>query len=121
MRIKSIDNSSFKSKNNFLLRAKNANDISKKNYWTSLHYEAISRLYNIKSKNTRYLLSTVKDTGSACGGLLVLCIIAKMQFEKLKSDIFSAKAYNTFSNRFAEPDDFRSQEERYYKIKENYL
>ena len=121
MQINAIDSGNFTGKNNFLLRAKNANDINQKKYWTSLHYEAVSRLYGRKSRNTRSLLSFIQDTGSAYGGLIMLGIAAKMGLERLKSDIYGAKAYNTFSNRFAEPDDFRSSEERHYKIKESYL
>lgn len=121
MRLDAIDCKSFKSGNSFLTKAEKAKTISDKNYWTSLHYEAMSRLNNIKCKNTRSLLSAVQDTGSVCGGFVMLLIFAKMGYERLKSDVFGYKAYSTFTNRFAEPDDFCSREPRHYKIKENYL
>lgn len=118
MKINPINNTNFEAKNTFLLRAKNADNVSTKNYWESLHYEAKGRLNYQKYKQSEKTFSTIEDTSV----LTLLSILAKMAYRKLQSVIYETEAYSAFPNRFAEPDDCseNSTEDRFYKIKDNY-
>lgn len=117
MQIQGIENNNttFGLKNTFLHKAKTARYKIEKDYWKSLHYEAKSRLYYQRYNNATKELHGIDDVTSIDS----IKKFSKIALNKLKSIIFESKSYSEFPNRFAEADNLKAAEERYYKVKMN--
>ncbi|MGN0031557.1 MAG: hypothetical protein ACI37Q_06360 [Candidatus Gastranaerophilaceae bacterium] len=104
---------SFKAKNTFLNKAKNSKYVIDNDYWKSLHHEAKSRLSYRSFKNARQELGQVDKTKP----LSFLKTFSKMLLNGFQSEFHTNVAYYKFPDRFIRPDDLRSVEPRFYKIK----
>ena len=109
------NNTTFGSKNTFLHKAKTSRFKIEEYYWKSLHYEAKSRLYYQRYNNAIKELQGIDDITSISS----IKTFSKIALNKLKSVIFESKSYGKFPNRFAEADNLKATEERYYKLKMN--
>ena len=74
MKINPINNTNFEAKNTFLLRAKNTENITTKNYSESLHYEAKWRLNYQKYIKQKQVFETIENASV----LTLFSILAKM-------------------------------------------
>ena len=116
MQMQNINNNynvHFGVKNTFLNRAKNARNIVEEHYWQSLHYEAKARLNYQKFTKVKHELRKYDETRP----ISLFKVLSNMAYRKFNSLFCRGKAYGKFPNRFAEPDNLNSAEERFYKIK----
>ena len=104
---------SFKSKNTFLNKAKNSKLVIDNDYWKSLHHEAKARLKYRDFKNALQELNQADKTKP----FALLKTFSKMLLNRFQSEVHTNIAYYKFPDRFIRPDDLRSVEPRFYKIK----
>ena len=118
MQVQSINNISFSSKNTYLERSKHAVTKLEKNYFKSLHHEAMARkLYLDYRKAESQLEEFEEGVNSLEDAWKVIKIFARMTSKKISSARSEADAYQAFPNRFIEPDDKNAYPWRHYKLK----
>ena len=112
MKVQPIDSRSFASKNTYLQKSKYSVTKLERDYFKSLHKEAIARRAYLDFNKAEFDL--VNYDGNMWRSIK---LFSKMVSNKLRSVIYETSAYNAFPNRFVEPDDKLADPWRHYHLK----
>ena len=118
MRVQPVDNINMGSKHTYLQRSKCSVTKLEKDYFKSLHKEAMARKSYLDYRKADADLSTYDGCINSLGDAWeVIKIFARMASKKLESVVHLSDAHIAFPNRFIEPDNKYIYPHRYYQLK----
>ena len=110
-------NTSFGIKRTYLYRSKHSITKLERNYFKSLHKEAMARRAYLDFNKAEFDLVNYDGSNSLKDAWNKIKLFSKMANKKLRSVIYEDEAYSAFPNRFVEPDNKTSDPWRYYQLK----
>ena len=110
-------NTSFGIKRTYLYRSKHSVTKLERDYFKSLHEEAMARRAYLDFNKAEFDLVNYDGSNSLKDTWNKIKLFSKMAGKKLRSVIYEGEAYSTFPNRFVEPDNKTSYPWRYYQLK----
>ena len=122
MKVQPLTSNSFCAKNTYLQKSKHSATKLERDYFKSLHKEAMARKSYLDYRkaeceldNFEEGINSGKDVWSA------IKILAKMAKKKLDSVTYLSDAHGAFPNRFIEADNTHIYPHRHYQLKGNSL
>ena len=110
-------NTSFGIKHTYLYRSKNSITKLERDYFKSLHKEAMARRTYLDFNKAEFDLMNYGGSNSLKDTWNKIKLFSKITGKKLLSVIYEDEAYRAFPNRFVEPDIKSSEPWRYYQLK----
>ena len=117
MGVRPIDSNSFCAKHTYLHRSKHSVTELEKDYFKSLHKEAMARRAYMDFNKAEFDLVNFGEINSLKDAWNFIKLFSKMVRKKLSSVIYSDEAYGAFPNRFVEPDNKSNHPWRNYQLK----